>query len=249
MGRKVFQPELNALSEKLSRQAVNIFKRYIHLMREDSGAPSTEDATALFNWRIAQIQYLKEHPLEFVFGGRSIGYASVPRSEQDVIAIFHELFSIGLLKGYRFLSTSQIDRYDSCFQSIYAGQVEYAYSRGDNVLGVGAAHVGVKELLPSVLEFKWSLDGLIADFAKEVKYDSEIQLVVCWEIGEDYREKYQVNSLLIGEEGTSRQCYGSTHSLSHERQKKFEIICIKDLMDFLRNPDVVVAEHQTKYQS
>jgi len=65
MGRKVFQPELKALSEKIARQAVNIFKRYIYLMREDSGAPSVQDSTELFNWRLAQIEYGKQNPFDF----------------------------------------------------------------------------------------------------------------------------------------------------------------------------------------
>jgi hypothetical protein len=50
MGRKAFQPELKALAEDLSRQVVNIFKRYLYLMREDTGAASVADETDTYNW-------------------------------------------------------------------------------------------------------------------------------------------------------------------------------------------------------
>jgi hypothetical protein len=249
MGRKVFQPELKALSEKIARQSVNVFKKYIYLMREDSGAPSIQDSTELFNWRLQQLEYAKQNPFDFSLAGKSLSYCTIPRSEQDVIALFHEMVSLGMFIGYIFISTSQWDRYDSCFRTTYGGKSEYAYSRSDNPLGVGPANIGVKESMPSVLEYKFNLDGLIADFEKEVKFDTEIQLVVCWEIGKDYEEKYRVSSLLLGEEGSSRQYFGSTHALFHERQKRLEIIALKDLIEWHRNPDTLLAEHRAQFSS
>lgn len=166
-----------------------------------------------------------------------------------MIALFHELVSLGVISGYKFISTSQSDRYDSCFRTVYDGRQEYAYSSAGNVLGVGPAHIGVKESMPSVLEYKFDLDGLIADFDKEVKFDSEIQLVVCWKIGHNYEEKYRISSLIVGDEGSSRQFFGSTHVLSYERQKKFEIICLKDLIEWYRNPDTLLGEHKTRFHS
>jgi hypothetical protein len=37
MGRKVFQPETKALGDELARRVVDVFKRYLSLMREDTG--------------------------------------------------------------------------------------------------------------------------------------------------------------------------------------------------------------------
>ncbi len=244
MGRKVFQPEIKTLAEKISRQSVNIFKRYIHLMREDSGSPPAVDETELFEWTLAQKRHVEANPLELAIFGNRLAYASVPRSEQDVIAIFHELIGMNILKGYEFISTSQYDRYDSCFRTKYHNNAEMRYSSSSNPLGVSDANLSSKLSMPKVLEYKFNLDGLIADFEKEEKFDRDVQLVVCWEIGRAYEAQYNIASRLVGEEGSSRRYYGSTHVLWYERQMKFEIICLLDLIEFLRDPAVVVANHQ-----
>jgi hypothetical protein len=57
MGRKVFQPEIKSLSERVARQAVNIFKRYLHLMREDTGAAPLPESTELWDWQVKQEEY------------------------------------------------------------------------------------------------------------------------------------------------------------------------------------------------
>jgi hypothetical protein len=248
MGRKVFQPELKSLAEKISRQIVNIFKRYLYLMREDSGAPSAADSTEIFNWRVEQLENLKQNPFDFSWNGVPIPYASIPRSEQDVIAIFHEMIGLGVFKGIRFLATSQNDRYDSCVQTNYNGQALFAFDADDNPLGVGPTHVNVKLSAPLVMEYKFDLDGLIADFEKEVKFDSEIDVVVCWQIGDAFKERYRVSSLLIGDEGVNRRIYGSTHALSYERQRRFEIIAIKDLIEYFQSPEQTIAAHQSRFK-
>ncbi len=216
---------------------IGIFKKYIYLMREDTGAPSSCDATELFNWRVDQLSYADANSLDFVFDGRPISYTSTPRSEQDVIALFHELVGVGFFKGYKFIGTSQNDKYDSCFRTAYNGGNEFAYDANKTPLGVGSAHLNQRLSAPLVLEFKYDLDGLIADFEKEVKYDSEIDLVVCWEIGRAFEERCRIKSLLLGEEGCYRQYFGSTHALSYERQKRFEIIAIRDIIDYAGQPE------------
>ena len=226
MGRKVFQPELKSLAEKISRQSVNVFKKYLHLMREDSGAPSSGDSNQLFEWRVKQLEYAKESPFEFVVDDHKVAYSTSPRSEQDVIALFHELVGMGVFPGIEFLGTSQNDRYDSCFRTKYAGESKFAFSKVDRPLGVGSNHIGSKLSQPLVLEFKYDLDGLVWDIEKEVKFDADINLVVCWEIGDAYKARYRISSLLVGEEGSTRQYYGSTHAFSYERQKRFEIIAL-----------------------
>jgi hypothetical protein len=248
MGRKVFQPELKSLAEKISRQCVNIFKRYIHLMREDSGAPSSSDSDKLWEWQVKQQDYAKEMPFGFVWEGKSISYSALPRSEQDVIALFHELVGMGYFQGIEFIGTSQNDRYDSCFRTSYGGSPKFAFDKAIRPLGVGANHINAKLSKPLVLEFKYDFDGLVADFEKEIKFDTEVNLVVCWDIGESFQERYRIVSLLVGEEGSTRQYFGSTHALYYERQKKFEIISLKDLIEFAQSPQNVIAEHQTRFK-
>lgn len=64
---------------------------------------------------------------------------------------------------------------------------------------------------PQVLEYKYSLNGLIEDIESGVKNTNDINLVVAWEAGERYKDNYIIESLLIsGNEGL-RRYHGVTH--------------------------------------
>jgi hypothetical protein len=249
MGRKVFQPELKTLAEDLARQIVNIFKRYLYLMREDTGAADVIDDTETYNWLEAKKQYRTENPLEFAFGDRRLAYACNPSSEQDLVAVFHELVGMGLIQGIRFLCTSEQDRYDGCYVAHYNSADLHSFSAAKRPLGVSPKLIVQRESRPFVLEYKFDLDGLIADFEKEVKYPNEINAIVCWKIGDDYSARYNLRSYLVGEEGSGRQLYGATHSLWHERMKLAEVICVSDLIRFIPDPEAVKAEHRTRFKS
>jgi Histidine kinase-, DNA gyrase B-, and HSP90-like ATPase len=248
MGRKVFQPEIKSLSERVARQAVNIFKRYLHLMREDTGAAPLAESTELWDWQVKQEEYRKANPFEFVHSNGALAYLSVPQCEQDVVAIFHELVGLGVIRGLRFLATSGAMRYDCCFKTHYLRKDDLAFRRNERHLGVGERNITEKESRPMVLEFKYDLDGLIADFEKEVKYPGDVNLVVCWKIGEQYRERYRIISLLVRDEGAGRFVYGATHAAYQDRERRFEIVCLKDLIDFLRDSAPVMAAHEQRFR-
>jgi hypothetical protein len=248
MGRKVFQPELKSLAEDLAKQVVNIFKRYLYLMREDTGVANLANETDTYHWLEEKKKYRTENPLEFAYEGRHLAYACRPNSEQDVIAVFHELVGLGVMKGVRFLCTTERDRYDGCFVGHYDSPQVHSYDAAKRPLGINARLISPRETKPLILEYKFNLDGLIADFAKEQKFQNEINCIICWEIGQTYEENFGVRSYLIGEEGSGRQVYGATHSLWHERMKLADIICVSDLMRFLSEPDAVKAEHKTHFK-
>ncbi len=249
MGRKVFQPEVKSLAEDLGRQVVNIFKRYLYLMREDTGAADVVDDTETYNWLEAKKKYRAENSLEFAFHDLHLAYACEPNSEQDLVAIFHEMVGMGVIQGVRFLCTSEQDRYDGCYVAHYSSSDAHAFNASKRPLGVSAKLIVQRESRPFVLEYKFDLDGLIADFEKEVKHPNEINAVICWKIGDDYSAKYNVRSYLVGEEGTGRQLYGATHSLWHERIKLADVICVSDLIKFLSEPESVRAEHKTRFKT
>jgi hypothetical protein len=249
MGRKVFQPELKQLAEDLARQVVNIFKRYLYLMREDTGTANLLHDTDTYHWLEEKKKYRTENPLEFAFQDRHIAYASRPASEQDVIAVFHELVGMGVVQGVRFLATTERDRYDGCYVGHYTSAELHGFHATKRLLGVNPKLISDKETRPLVLEYKFDLDGLIADFAKEVKFQNEINAIICWQIGSAYEESFSVRSYLIGEEGAARQFYGATHSLWHERMKLADVIVVSDLIRFLADPEAVKAEHKTRFKS
>jgi hypothetical protein len=246
MGRKVFQPEIKSLAESLARQAVNIFKRYLYLMREDTGAGLMTDDTELFEWLNEKREYQHVNPLDFSFHDKHIAYTCAPRNEQDVVALFHELVGIGTVQGIRFLCTSEQDRYDSAYFSIYDSLKAHGFSKS-NPLGINQKLITNKPSKPFVLEYKYDFDSLISDFEKEIKFPNHINAVVCWSIGDAYREKYSLSSYMIGEEGSSRQFYGATHALWHERTRIADVFCVRDFMRFFSDPDGLIAEHKTRY--
>ena len=186
MGRKVFQPELKSLAEDLAKQVVNIFKRYLYLMREDTGTANLANETDTYHWLEEKKKYRTENPLEFAYGEGRLAYACRPCSEQDVIAIFHELVGLGLIKGVRFLCTTERDQYDGCFVGHYDTASVHSFDASTRPLGVNAKLISPRETKPLVLEYKFDLDGLISDFAKEVKFANQIHCIVCWQVGQAY---------------------------------------------------------------
>lgn len=250
MGRKVFQPELTELGEQLAVRAVNVFKRYLTHLKPDTGAQVITPEKELYDWKREQEQYRDKNPLAFSTGHGSVALISKPRQEQDVIALFHEFIGMSLVRGYKFLGTSQSDRYDSLFLWDYDSVPKFAFSK-DNRLGVSKelAAIGVSE--PKVLEYKYSFDGLITDLDREEKFAKQIDLVVCWSVGRSYRERFYFEPLLVGDEGSSRSFFGSTHQAylagSHG-QPLFEVIVLEDLVSWLQDPASEEARQKGKYR-
>ncbi len=110
MGRKVFQPEIKALAEEMSRRIVDILKRYLSLMREDTGAPSVNVARELREYEKLKEKHRDEHPLSYKHGENKLSLLSLPQKEQDVVALFHELLGMGILRGYGIFSTSENEK-------------------------------------------------------------------------------------------------------------------------------------------
>jgi hypothetical protein len=247
MGRKVFQPEIKELAERCSRQCVNIFKRFLHLMREDTGAPTFDESAELYEWQKAQERYAEANPLPSKVGESEIFYVSKPQTEQDVIALFHQLIGAKILRGYKFLSISQILRYDGCFRIDYTSADSITYSPDTQPLGVNQSASKSKLSKPLVLEFKSDLDSLISDVEKEIKCLDDIDLLVCWSMGDAALSRFRIRSYLLPNEGSGRRYFGATHALYSEKVLKFEILCLEDLFGFFERPDECIAANRLKY--
>jgi len=98
-----------------------------------------------------------------------------------------------------------------------------------------------------VLEYKYSLDGLIEDIESGLKNTNDINLVIAWEAGESYKENFFIMSMLIDENLNLRQYHGATHRLFDINTNEIvcELILLKDLIEFLNNPkDSLVNQQQ-----
>jgi len=249
MGRKVFQPELKRMAEKLAVRVVTIFKRHLQHRRPDAGPPSISASKALHEWKKRQEAHRDRRPLDFKLNGMRLSLISEPQQEQDVIALFHELLGIGTLKGYKIFATSQNETYDSLYELDYTEGGEFKYERTSRPLGVAERYLG-ETTEPRVLEYKYDFDGLLDDIEQEVKSQAHIQLVICWSVSSRYKDKYFFRSLLVGDEGSERVHFGATHQAFPESSSEmaFEVIVLKDLLAYIadRSSEEVRQKHHYK---
>ena len=92
-------------------------------------------------------------------------------------------------------------------------------------------------IFTQVLEYKYSLNGLIEDIESGVKNTNDINLVVAWEAGERYKDNYIIESLLIaGNEGL-RRYHGVTHHLHDANTNEYvcDLILLQDLILYLND--------------
>ena len=187
LGRKVFQPELKSLAEKIAIGIVTIMRRYLSHLRPDTGSLIVVTGKELFDWKNGQIQHRDKNPLDRSFGGVPLPMKSIPQQEQDVIALFHELLGLSVLRGLSILATSQHERYDSLFLCDYYGESEsWRFDSKKNPLGIASTFPIPYESEPKVLEYKFDFVSLIDDFTKEIKFVDQIDFVVAWETGDPY---------------------------------------------------------------
>lgn len=249
MGRKVFQPELKVLAEKLAVRAVTIFRRFLQHRKPDAGPPTIVASKALYDWKRQQEAHADRHPLAFESERGALSLISEPQQEQDVVALFHELLSLEVLKGYKIYATSQSETYDSLFFLDYDVAGDVKFSKNIRPLGVSDRVAGHGATEPKVLEYKYDFDMLVEDFEREIKSPEHIDLVVCWSIGADYKDRFYLKPLLVGDEGGDRIYYGATHQAFSESSQdlRFEIIALKDLLGFLLNPADEEARQKIVY--
>ena len=249
MGRKVFQPELKQLADILAVRCVTIFKRYLELLKPDTGATVVTPDKELHEWKKAQEHYRDKHALSFKTPSGRVTLLSKPQQEQDVIALYHQLIGLGVVRGISFFATSQSDRYDSLYQLDYEKEDGFRYLKETNPLGVTSALGFPRSSEPRVLEYKYDFDALIRDFSTEIKYSKHVNLVVCWRAGKQYKERYYLNSLLIGDEGTGREVFGATHQAfpTGGGQPEFEICVLEDLISYLVSPLDEEVRQKDKY--
>lgn len=249
MGRKTFQPELKELADKLAVRAVTICRRFLTHLKPDTGVTSSSPKKALYEWKKNQETYRDTNPVSFVLNDRQLALISAPQQEQDVVAMYHELIGIGVIRGLKFLATSSHDTYDSLFFCEYENRDDFVFNKTVRPLGVAEQYAGGHSSEPKVLEYKYDFDSLIDDFDRENKYDDQIDLVVCWKVGEKFKSKFFFNSLLVGDEGTSREIFGSTHQAYRDGSHitVFEVLVLSELLSYLRDPDDEIARQRTRY--
>ena len=102
---------------------------------------------------------------------------------------------------------------------------------------------------PYVLEYKHSLDALIQEFEAEEKTEGDVDLVVAWEIGSEWRRRYTVTSLLDLDNIQHRPFHGLTHIFRDENSgdTRFYATILRELVEYLADMNGVQERQKELY--
>lgn len=178
LGRKISADEdvAKAISE-IGKKVVGVLKDYRWAMKKPNRPDVTSD---LDRWQ-AQIDARAADSVYPVLCERlevSPVFEVDPDNEQEVIALFVWLNSMGYLKGYKIRALSGFERYDSLVsvrtnEEVYRDSTDRLSIRADDDAVVGDN---------AVLEFKHQFSDLINDFDEKKKNPAEVDILVCWQV-------------------------------------------------------------------
>ena len=257
LGRKGFQPEIQKLAEKVSTYIVNSFLRRWKHLKKATGAPLGISAKKNLHEWIRELEtHEEQNPLiitreDSFLPSKEPSITAIPRSEQDVISLFNQLLAGGVIRGIRLMATSQHNQYDGIFRLHIGGSFEnYVFDKDKNPLGLESSE-GFQEDTsePRVLEYKYSFDALVEELGKGSKNDRDIALVVTWEFGQKWRDRYDVTSLLHYDNLQHRNFHGGTHLVTNPLTGDlvFQVIILSELIAYLNNPDSVQEYQAATY--
>lgn len=261
LGRKGFHRELTDFSKTIARHIVEThLSKMRYLLKANTGtSPDLARELAIDDWKNQMIAHENEKPLKleskhFFLPVERVSITSVPTREQDVIALFHQLIAGGVVRGLNMMSTNERFTYDALFKISFDLESDlYTYNEDNNPLGVPtetAIALNGRVTPPKILEYKFSLDGLIEDFESQDKNIKDVDLCVAWETGDLYKEKYGISSLLIPENADQRQYHGVTHTLTdiESGSRHCDLIILSELIEFLNNSNETADKQRNKYE-
>lgn len=261
LGRKGFHKDIvdfcKTITEKITGNYLTKFKSS---MRPNTGAPNDIKRNKLVNdWKESMRLHEHNNPLQidnehFFLPTKRISLTSEPTREQDVIALFNQLLAGGVIRGMSIMSTNERFTYDGLYHiKIDEPSIFHIYDKEKNPLGILSTTLEEHELPflshPEILEYKYSLDGLIEDISDGTKNSNEIGLVVVWETGETYKDSYLITSLLDTDNLSERQYHGVTHIMTNHQnnQKEMDLVVLSELIEYLNDQEQTQVKQKEKY--
>lgn len=261
MGRKGFQKEVVEISKLISRKLIeNLVSNYRSYLRVSSGvAPDLMRESKVSEWKQEIAEHEAANPIKlendnFFKPINAISVTSEPTREQDVISLFNQLIAGGVIRGIKIMSTNERFVYDGMYRVSFDEPDEnHIYDEETNPLGVLSEYVDEHSGFlsePKILEYKFSLDGLIENLEDGSKNSNDISLVVAWETGDDYEGNYSITSLLNENNLSERQYHGVSHIMTNENtgQKEMDLIVVKELISYLNDPESELVNQEDKYE-
>lgn len=263
LGRKGYNKDVmdfcKSVTAKIVTKYLNKFKPYL---RQSTGTPSDlVRINKVADWKEEMKSYERENPLtltneRFFLPTKKISITSKPSREQDVIALFNQLVAGGVIRGIRIMATDERFTYDGLYRIIIEYPTEnHLFDKQNNPLGILKDSIDEHTNLPFysqpwILEYKYSLDGLIEDIEDETKNSNDIGLVVVWSTGERYKGNFHITSLIDEDNLSLRQYHGVTHMVTNltTGQKEMDLIVLSELIDYLNHPQDTIASQKIKYE-
>lgn len=261
LGRKGFHRELTDFSKEIARKLTeSLLSKIRGRLKANTGvAPDLLRAQQVSDWKKEMVAHETSYPLDltnpnFFLPTKRVSITSIPTREQDVIALFNQLVAGGVIRGIRIMSTNERLTYDGLYKIAFDLTVDnYVYDSQTNPLGIDKENAQQLTGLvtePRVLEYKYSLDGLIEDFESGDKNSKDIDLSIVWCTGDLYKERFAITTLLLKENIALRQFHGASHMLCdiESGERVLDLIVLEELIDYLNNPDNCYKTQQRKYE-
>lgn len=261
LGRKGFHRELTDFAKVVTRYiAESHLSQLRRLLKANTGVtPDLVRELEVGEWKKEMLAHEASDPLSlkskhFFLPIERVSITSTPTREQDVIALFHQLVAGGVIRGINIMSTNERFTYDGLYKvSFDLSEEIYIFDEEKNPLGIAeevATALKGKISDPRVLEYKFSLDGLVEDLDNQDKNIKDINLCIVWNTGDMYKERYGINSLLLSGNVSQRSHHGVTHVLSDLESggKLCDLIVLSELVEYLNDPAVSTALQGSKYE-
>lgn len=150
------------------------------------------------------------------------------------------------------MSTNERFTYDGMFRIVCGEDPDiFIYDETTNPLGIEDDRFEANfRSHPKILEYKLDLDGLIEDVESDSKNTNDIDLLVAWSVGENYKNNYNIVSYLDPDNISDRQFHGVTHALysSAHHQKEMDLIILRDLIDYLNDTENAVIRQRKRFE-
>ena len=201
LGRKSVPGRTKGLLKDIAKNLFNEFLPFVEYVRTDPAVRQTVSTVQ---------QYEKQKIFEELnklpdIGIDKICYLKHPDGQEaGVVALFHELVSVSILEGYYTLKRGYKMTYD----------LWGTYKIHKEKIGNNYAHLANESgyiELPTVIEFKFKAEDILSDFEDNIKYFTDIDLIVCWDLDETKFSRQRVKVELLKTEEVF--FYGSNYKL------------------------------------
>lgn len=240
-GRKTVQDEVLDTAKTAANRVVQYLANQRSFLRPTGETPSAQQREVELSkqdWEFNVQSHRQRKPLHIP----PVTYASEPLTEQDVVALFHQLCALRVFPGVHFLATSQSQTYDSLiFFRCDSSDARLQFNQYS--LGLAPSVLGDSDTFRTrnlTLEYKNNLDSLIVDMDDEnkPKQYQHIDICVCWGTVQDSFPGYELKT--IDSTNLDQRGYpGTTHLLQKDGEAHaIEVIMLSALRDLVESGEL-----------